>query len=78
MSALLRGSTARAITGLVKRIGSSSSGCAGSVRVSPVPALLRPGGGDDVAGDRLVDALALVGVHPEEPGDLLLAAIASR
>ncbi len=38
---------------------------------------LQAGGGDDVSGPRLVKALAAMGVHAKEPGDLLMAALAA-
>ena len=51
---------------------SSRIGDFGSQIVSPVVASLRPGRGDDLAGDALLEALALVRVDVEQARDLLL------
>jgi len=73
-SALLRGSTASAMTGFEKRIGSSQQRVRGTRQGVAGGGGLETGGRDDVSGDRLVEPLALVGVHPEDPGELLLTA----
>ena len=61
------------MTGSRKVIDSSRTGWSGSVSVSPVEVSLEADGGGDVAGEDLVDLLAVVGVHLDEAPDALLA-----
>ena len=69
------GSIATEITGVGNSMRSSTIGCARSHSVSPVVVCLKPRPGDDVARVRDVDVLALVGVHPQDATDALLAVL---
>ena len=70
-SALVFGSIASEMTGSGKSIDSSTTGFFSSQIVSPVPTLLRPTAGGDVAGVDFLDFLTLVGVHLQQAADAL-------
>ena len=74
-SALVFGSIATAITGSGKTMFSSSTGASGAESVSPVDGLLEADAGDDVARVALLDLLAVVGVHHQQPADALGLAV---
>jgi hypothetical protein len=74
-SPLVFGSMATWMTGSGKVIDSRTTGLFDVGRVSPVVVSLRPIDGVDVAGQRLVDRVLLVGVHLEELADALLLAL---
>ena len=69
------GSIATEMTGSGNSMRSSTIGCARSHSVSPVVVCLKPRPGDDVAGVRDVDVLALVRVHAQDATDALLAVL---
>ena len=74
-SAFVFGSTATEITGVGKLIDSRTIGFAGLGERVAGGRVLQPDHRDDVAGERRLHVLAVVGVHLEDAADPLLAVL---
>ena len=74
-SALVFGSIAMAMTGSGKTIDSRRIGWSLVAERVAGGGVLEADGGDDVAGEDLLDVLAVVGVHLQEAADALLVAL---
>ena len=77
-SAFVFGSIATAITGSGNSICSSSIGASGAAQRVAGGGLLEADAGADVARVALLDLLAVVGVHHQQPADPLGAAVGRR